>query len=196
MRKGDCNKAPGRDDICLKFFKVNWDSIKDDMLVPFNQMYLDGRIMEQQTHGVVVCIPKTDIPTTPVDYRPITLLNIDYKILARIIANRLRSTLAYMPHPNQHCGVPDNTIFDTVAKARDATAYAKLTHAPLCILSLDFIIAFNRISDIYLFQMLKSYGDSMKFITLIQSIYEKFSPRYQLTFWRRIFFSNFSTPCI
>ena len=40
------NKAPGRDGICLEFFKVNWDSMKDDMLALFKQMYLDGRIMQ------------------------------------------------------------------------------------------------------------------------------------------------------
>ena len=46
VNKGTCNKAPGRDGICLVFFKVNWYSIKDDMLTLFNQMYLDVRIME------------------------------------------------------------------------------------------------------------------------------------------------------
>jgi hypothetical protein len=53
--------------------------MKDDILAKFNQMYLDCRIMEQKKHGIVVCISKTDIPTTPADYRPITLLNIRKK---------------------------------------------------------------------------------------------------------------------
>ena len=53
--------------------------MKDDMLAQFNQMYLDGRIMEQQKHGIVVCIAKTDIPTTPADYRPSILMNIRKK---------------------------------------------------------------------------------------------------------------------
>jgi hypothetical protein len=47
MSKSACKKAPGRDGIYLEFFNVNWDSIKYDMLALFNQMYLDGRIMEQ-----------------------------------------------------------------------------------------------------------------------------------------------------
>ena len=49
------------------------------MLAQFSQMYLDGRVMEQQKHGIVVCISKTDIPTTPADFRPITLLNMRKK---------------------------------------------------------------------------------------------------------------------
>jgi len=41
--------------------------MKDDMLAQFNQMYLDGRIMEKQKNGIVVFISKTDIPTKPAD---------------------------------------------------------------------------------------------------------------------------------
>jgi len=57
-----CNKSPGREDIWRLFFKVNWDSFKDDMLTLVNQMYLVGRKMEPQKHAIVVCISKTDIP--------------------------------------------------------------------------------------------------------------------------------------
>jgi hypothetical protein len=45
VSKGACNKSPGRDCICLEIFRVNWVSIKDDMLALFNQMYLDTRIV-------------------------------------------------------------------------------------------------------------------------------------------------------
>jgi hypothetical protein len=45
VSKGACNKAPGRDGICLEFFGVHWGSMKDDMLALFNQIYLDSRIM-------------------------------------------------------------------------------------------------------------------------------------------------------
>jgi len=53
--------------------------MKDDMLAQFSQMYLDSRVMEQQKHGIVVCISKTDILTKPADYRPITLPNMRKK---------------------------------------------------------------------------------------------------------------------
>jgi len=114
--------------------------------------------MEQRKHDIVVCIPKTDIPTTTADYRPITSLNTGYKILARIIANRLRPTRSDMLHPSQYCAVPGNTIFDAVATVRDAVAYAELTSTPLCILSLDFTADFEGISLTYRLRMLKNYG--------------------------------------
>jgi hypothetical protein len=70
--------------------------MKNVMQALFNEMHLDGRIMEQQMHGIVDCPPKTDIRTTLADSRPIILLNTYCKILARIIANRLRPTLSDM----------------------------------------------------------------------------------------------------
>ena len=67
--------------------------------------------------------PENARPHTPEDYRSITLLKTDYKILARLIAARVRPILAELLHPSQYCGVPGNTIFDAVATVRDAIAY-------------------------------------------------------------------------
>jgi len=72
MITGACNNSPGRGCICLGIFGANWESSKDDMLAELNQMYLDGQNTEHQKHGIVVCIPKTDIPTKPADYITIT----------------------------------------------------------------------------------------------------------------------------
>jgi hypothetical protein len=155
--------APGSDGICLEFFKAHWESIQDDMLDLINLMYMGGRIMEQQKQVIVVCISNTSAPTAPVDYRPITLLKTDYKILAKIITNRLRPTFSELLHPNQYRGVRGTTIFVAVATMRDSIAYAELTHAPLCILSLDSSAAIDRISHTNIFRGLKHYGFSTQF---------------------------------
>jgi hypothetical protein len=122
------------------------DGINFDMLALYTRMHLKGRIM--------VCIPKTDIATTPLDYRPITLLNTGYKILARILVNSLSPTISDLLNPNNF-SVPDNTILDAAGTVRNAVASAELTHAQLCILHLDFPAAYDRISHVYLFRMLK-----------------------------------------
>ena len=89
VSKGACNKTPGRDGICLDFLKFNWENIKVVMQAVLNQMYLDGRIMEQHKHGFVLRIHKPDFSTTPADYEIFTWLNTDYEIQYRIRTNRL-----------------------------------------------------------------------------------------------------------
>jgi hypothetical protein len=98
VNKRGGNKAPGRDGMCLEFFKATWGFVKGNMLALFNQMFMEGKISEKQKSGIIVCIPKTKGPTVPTDYRPVTLLNNDYKILDRIIANQIRPTLVDVLH--------------------------------------------------------------------------------------------------
>jgi len=113
-----------------------------------------------QKDGVISCPKKILRPTRPEDYRPLSLLNADFKFLARIIANRIRPWINDLLHPSQHCGVQDNNILGTI---RDNIANAELTHTPVCILSLDFKGAFGNIAHSYLFAILESYGFSSKF---------------------------------
>ena len=107
--KGNINKSPGRDGIALEFYTVLWDQIAGEMGALFNQILHDRQLTERQKQGVV-CIPKQASPKIPEDYRPLTLLNTDYKILARLIAARVRPFLSELLHPSQHCGIPSNTI--------------------------------------------------------------------------------------
>ena len=84
------NKAPGSDGIGLEFYKANWASIQGYIGAMINEMFTKRNVSAQQKHGVIVCLPKSCDPTTLEVFRPITLLNTNYKIMARIIAYRLR----------------------------------------------------------------------------------------------------------
>lgn len=179
MNKCAGNKTPGRDGICLEFFKTNWETITD-ILALFNQMYRDGKILEQQKHGRVVCMPKAHGPSTPADYRPITLLNTDYNTLARIIANRRRPLSSDLLHLSHYCGMIGSTIFDAVATVRDTMAHAEATQDPLCLLSLDNKEAFDKISNTYLFRLMRNCGFSKRFITLIRQKYDQATSPFQI----------------
>jgi hypothetical protein len=106
------------------------------MLQVLNQMQSNGTIMEQQNHVILVCLPKTPTPSRPKDYRPLTLLNADFKLMPQIIGNRLRPWLIDLLQPSQHCGVQGNTVLETTAAVREAVAYSETTNNALCILSL------------------------------------------------------------
>jgi hypothetical protein len=92
-----------------------------------NQMFMERKVSKKQKHGVIVCLPKASEPTIPADFRPINLLNTDYKLLARINTHRMRSIMAELLQLSQFCGVPGRTIFGEVATAREAIAQAETT---------------------------------------------------------------------
>jgi len=93
VKQGERNKAPGQDGICLEFIKNTREVTKYELLEVMN-MYGDGIISDQQNHRILVCLPIKPGPTRLEDYRPLTLMNTDYKLFTRIIANHLRPWLA------------------------------------------------------------------------------------------------------
>jgi len=124
IQAGGRKKAPGSDGLGREFYSCNWAIIKDDMCEVINQMFWAGNIPQQQKRCAIVCLPKAQGNQTPEDYQPITLLNSDYKILARIIAQCLRPVLANHLTETQFCRVPGNTIIDALATVLDTISYA------------------------------------------------------------------------
>jgi hypothetical protein len=104
----------------------------------------------------------------------------DYKILVRIVANRIRPTLRELLHSSQFCGRPGNTIIEALASVREAVAVAKVKREQLCILTLDFREAFDRISHQYLFAILHSHGFSKAFVDRIRHMYTDASSMVQV----------------
>jgi hypothetical protein len=104
VMSGKKKKAPGYDGICTDFLQVAWPTIGEDLLQIVNSVYTDGDVAPTQTKGVIVFVPKSKSPTTPGEYRPLTLLNSDIKLFSRILVNRMRPWLDDILHSNQHMG--------------------------------------------------------------------------------------------
>jgi hypothetical protein len=126
------------------------------MMLLFNEIWEHENLTNEEKR-TTACIPKTAHATILKDYRLLTLLNTDYKLLARIFAARIQPTLNMIIHHGQYCGMLGGNTVDAVAGIRDITAYAELTGKMMCLLSIYFSMAFDRIAHAYLFSTLKSY---------------------------------------
>jgi hypothetical protein len=131
-----------------------------------NKMYIHKSVTRHQHHGIIVSLPKDKGDITPTGYRPITLMNTDYKLLTRIMARRLTPVLEEQLTSSQYYSVPGKSILEAVSVLRDVVAQAELTRTPRSILSLDFRSAFDCSSHHYLVQILAGYGISEWFIDL------------------------------
>jgi hypothetical protein len=79
-------------------------------------MFMDKQMIPQQQHGIIIfSLTKISNPTTTTDYRSITLLNTEYKLLARVLARRLKQTVGDQLRSTQYFGVLGNKIMDAVA---------------------------------------------------------------------------------
>ena len=138
-------------------FTKNRDIIKIELLDIINVMYLEVLLSEAQKHGHIVCLPKIGFPAHRKIYRRLTIFNTVYKIITRIIADRLRTRMEELLHHNQYFGRNDKSIYDAVATVRDIIAYAEDTQKPLFLISIDFKYAFDKISHTFLLSILREY---------------------------------------
>ena len=87
-------KTTGSDGYPVEFYKIFWNDIGDFLLRSFNEGFSKGELSVTQRHGILTCIPKGQKSREFIsNFRPITLLNVDYKILSGILAARMRKVL-------------------------------------------------------------------------------------------------------
>jgi hypothetical protein len=100
-------------------------TIKYVLLEIVNEIYTDGMISDAQKCSFIVCVPQKTRPVRLEEFRHLTLLNADLKLMTRILANRIRPWLNSVLHPSQHCGTHGHSILEATAQVREAIAYVE-----------------------------------------------------------------------
>ena len=88
------NKSPGLDGFTVEFYKFFWTDIGYFLVRSVNESFAEGELSISQKQGVITCLPKGNKDKTLLkNWRPISLLNVSYKITSACIAKRLKSVL-------------------------------------------------------------------------------------------------------
>jgi hypothetical protein len=127
-----------------EFYQWGIDIIQHDLLQMYNEFFTTGRTTPPFARGIIVCIPKGNQPKTVEDYRPLTLMNTDYKIYART-TNRLKQTMNQVIHDTQYSATAGRNILDAAPAIRDVIAAGNNKRGGICIITLDFKSVFNNI---------------------------------------------------
>ena len=91
-------------------------------------------------------------------WKPISLLSTDYKILTKILANRLKQVLPDVISEEQNCSIPDKTISHNLFLIRDIIPYAKDKNNNFYLLQIDQEKAFDKTDRFFLFKAIKKLG--------------------------------------
>jgi hypothetical protein len=93
------NASPGPDGLSAAFYKSAWSWISNDIHKLVTDFYNSAFMIPEINQTFLVLIPKKSQPTVPQDFRPISLCNVTYKIIAKSIAERLKPYLPdYIDH--------------------------------------------------------------------------------------------------
>ena len=176
----DPGSSPGPDGIPFDFYKKYWDLIGPSMLKLMNEIMTTKTTITSHKFGLIKLIPKKRSPCNVNDYRPISLLCTDYRIYAKIIANRLRDSLTNVISNAQTGGVKGRDIADNLAIIRNTIQYANDSQKKAAIISIDFQKAFDMVERSFLWESMEKYGYSTEFINILKGTYEQAYARIQI----------------
>ena len=106
------------------------------------------------------------------NYRPITVLNTDYKILTKAIATRLTDIAPSIIHPDQAGFIRGRSIFDQIDQITTTINYAKLKKINRAIVALDQEKAYDKITHPYIWKILEKFAFPQESINTIKMLYE------------------------
>jgi exonuclease III len=165
-------KTPGTDGLSSDFYKKFWPLLKKYFLNMVNNVYKNKELTSDQKRGVISLLPKPDKDLTQVkNWRPISILNTDYKILTKILANRIKPILPSLIHSDQTGFVLDRLIGENIRIIHDLFHYCKEKNENGILVLLDFEKAFDSLNWEFLDYVLKSYGFGEYYITWIKIFY-------------------------
>lgn len=175
LKKG---KSPGNDGIPYEFYIKFWPWFGRYLVQSLNTAFDEGEMSTSQKQAIITLIDKNKDRTLLTNWRPISLLNCDYKIASKVLANRLTKHLPLLIHHNQSAYVDNRNIYGNIRSALDILEITRREKIPGIILAIDFEKAFDTVSRSFLFKTLDKFGLGPNFVQ-----------------WIKVFYNN-STSCV
>lgn len=169
MHKG---KTPGSDGLSVDFYLKFWDLIKGPLLDSLGYGIQVGHLSMEQKRGIITLIPKKGVDRRQIhNWRPISLLNTDNKILTKAMSIRLQPVLNEILHGDQTGFLPKRYVGENLRTIQDVIYFSNASNSSVSLLALDFYKAFDSIRWDFLFRALLEFGFGENFIDGVKAIF-------------------------
>jgi len=166
------NKCPGSDGISKEFYIFFWEDIKNLLLQSFVYSLQTGSLSMDQRKGIISLIPKKGKDTLILgNWRPLTLLNTDYKILAKLLAYRFKNLLPKIIHDDQTGFIPGRYIGCNINRILNTIKSCEEQELEAILVSIDFAKAFDSMEWEFVYEAMQYFGFPDKFINWIRIMY-------------------------
>nr|GEU80515.1 RNA-directed DNA polymerase, eukaryota [Tanacetum cinerariifolium] len=167
----DCgtNKSPGPDVFSFEFYRKYWTTIDDDVFQAVRDFFVNGHFPRGCNSSFIALILKIQDVKFVKYFRPISLIGSVYKIIAKILANRLCVVLPYLISDVQSAFVANRQILDGPFIVNELLSWCKFEKLNGMIFKVDFEKAFDSTKWDYLDETLKAFGFGSKWRNWISS---------------------------
>jgi hypothetical protein len=143
-------KSPGPDGFTMDFFHHCWSMIREEVWALIEDSHKSGQVLPSLNATFLTLIPKEECVTHPKKFRPISLCNVIYKILSKVIARHLKPLLPFIISLEKSGYVEGRKIVDNVILAHEFIHSIQRTGTPGILLNLDLSKAFDKLSWDYM----------------------------------------------
>ena len=189
LKRMEMGRSPGTDGLPAEFYKVFWNDVSTYLLASLNSSFSKGHLSISQRRGLITLIPKKNKPQQYLkNWRPISLLNCDYKIAAKAVATRMKRVLPDIINNDQTGFLKGRSIGENVRLLNSVISYAEQQNIPDMLLFIDFEKAFDTLEWKFLEKTLRFYNFGDSLITWIKLLYTDISSSIQNNGWSSEFF--------
>ena len=165
------NKAPGLDGLPIEWYKVFWNNIGGLLVSVFNESYEKESLCDSQQISVFSLIFKKGEKTDISNYRPISLTNVDYRILSSILEDRLQKVINELIDTDQTAYVKKRYIGNNIRLALDMIDHCKKVNLKGIMFLADFKKAFDSLEWNFIFKALNLFNFGQSFKNWIKMLY-------------------------
>ncbi|XP_020258784.1 uncharacterized protein LOC109835211 [Asparagus officinalis] len=165
----NADKAPGPDGFNAYFYQQNWNMISGDVVLAVQSFFKSGTILKQINHTFLTLVPKSKEATSIQDYRPISCCNVIYKIITKILANRLKMVIGELISKNQHAFLQGRHIGECSLLAHELLRDFNRNHGKRACFKIDLHKAFDSINREFVYYVMHCMGFPVKWISWIRA---------------------------
>lgn len=165
------DSAPGPNGFTGHFFHACWEFIGNDVVEGVQGFFCGHPLPRSFTCSLISLIPKVDLPKYCANFRPISLCNFIYKVISRVLSDRLVEVLPILISEEQGAFVKGRAIVHNLSLAKEMIKH--LGHRGRgrnVIFKLDMSKAYGRLEWDFLFAVLKKFGFHMSVISLLEPL--------------------------
>jgi hypothetical protein len=151
----DVNASPGPDGLPVGFYREFWQEIKLIVLEMFQDLYRGELNLSRLNFGMISLIPKIKEANTIKQYRPICLLNVDYKWFSKVFTLRLTPFADKVISENQIAFIPGRYILEGVIILHETLHELRVKKMQGVILKLDFEKAYDKVRWSFMIEVLR-----------------------------------------
>ncbi|MCO5546955.1 hypothetical protein L7F22_000394 [Adiantum nelumboides] len=172
-------KTPGPDGIHAKVLQELIKYAGQDLCDLLNHWRREGTIQPEFNQGLIKLIPKGQDKMEVKNYRPLTMLNTVYKVMAKALALRVRTVVSQVVHPKQFGLVQGRSIHETMLNVITAIDWAAEQEDEYVMINMDLEKAYDKVSWEYILAVIDRMGFGSLFLGMVKTLFQNASASIQ-----------------